>query len=230
MENKRNNIKRVLFDNGEVVATILNGEGLKHQITAIHGENKELFYLGAIASVAGYNCKEKIDTMVFHYKELVAISDYYGNIKMNPDSFDAEDILIVMKNKSHSSVPLATGNVIKDITAYYAISEQIPTVIYIDENDMCYFIQCLPFVSDETLDFLEKKIADNSLWEYLDKIEPLDEGFAEYKCDCNEEKFCEKLLTLSTEDLYTLYEEGDEIEVVCQYCGKKYQIEKEKLK
>ncbi|MDR0984119.1 MAG: Hsp33 family molecular chaperone HslO [Ruminococcus sp.] len=226
MENKKNNIKRVLFDTGEVVATILDGKDLKEQIEKIHGENKELFYLNAIASVAGYNCKEKTDTMVFHYKELVAISDYYGNVKTNPDSFDAEDILIVMKNKSHSSVPLATGNVIKDITAYYALSEQIPTVIYINDDCVCYFVQCLPYVSDETLDFLEKKIADNSLWDYLDKIEPLDQGFAEYKCDCNEEKFREKLLTLSTEDLYDLYKEGDSVEVVCQYCGKKYEISK----
>lgn len=154
-------------------------------------------------------------------------------------------------------VELVSGEIAEDLTSYYAVSEQTPTVfalgVLVDKNggDALLaggmLIQALPGADDGALARLEENVAQmDSVTTMLAKgfdpekmcrlalkgfeVEKLDEFQVGYACNCSKERFSGVLLTLSPNDLLSLpVNEDGLVETVCQYCNRKYYFSREEL-
>lgn len=154
-------------------------------------------------------------------------------------------------------VELVSGEIAEDLTAYYAVSQQIPTVcalgVLVNKEDGAamlaggMLIQALPGADDEALTRLEENVGKmDSVTTMLAKgldpeemcrtalagfeVEILDQFPVHYVCNCSKERFTGILLTLSPQDLRELPVDEDGLaETVCQYCNRKYYFSKEEL-
>ena len=145
-------------------------------------------------------------------------------------------------------VPLVSGEIAEDITRYFAISEQVPTVCGLGvlvNPDLTvsaaggYLLQLLPGADEETISHVEeniKKLAPVSsmirqgmtpqqiAFQALDGFEPniIDEYEMGYVCDCTRARVERALISLGKQELEQIRQEGKPIEVGCQFCDKKY--------
>ena len=153
-------------------------------------------------------------------------------------------------------VRIATGEIAEDITAYYAVSEQIPTVcalgVLVDKEEHKamlsggLLIQVLPGAAPESIDRLEENIRalepmttmlakGMSMEEICQKalagfeMEILDEFQVKYVCTCSRDKVVQALSTMRREDIVSLADETGYAEASCQYCAKKYRFSVEEL-
>ena len=110
-----------------------------------------------------------------------------------------------------------------------------------------FIIQLMPFTSDEIIDKLEKRIAEiDSVTMMLERgltpegileeilgefgVEILDKIPAAFVCDCSKERVSRALATISKKDLDSIINDGESIEVKCQFCNKAYQFDIDELK
>ena len=161
-----------------------------------------------------------------------------------------------LKEPFSGSVPLVSGEIAEDITSYYAMSEQIPTVCALGvlvNPDLSvkaaggYIIQLLPAASDSTIDKLEKSISElPSVTAMLsDGMTPEDivraalSGFEvevlytqdiEYKCNCSKDRVAKALISLGREELEAMAAEKEVTEVSCHFCDKVYKFSSNELK
>ncbi len=145
-------------------------------------------------------------------------------------------------------VDLVSGEIAEDITAYYARSEQIPTVCALGvlvNPDLTirsaggFLLQLMPGASDEEVALIERNIADldpvtkmidsglspqDIAFQVMAGFSPqlLDSASAQYRCNCSRDKMIRILSTLGKKELETLAEEAPETEIVCSYCDQKY--------
>ena len=152
-------------------------------------------------------------------------------------------------------IPLVSGEVAEDITAYYATSEQTPTVCALGvlvEPDLSirkaggYLLQLLPGATEEEITQLEKNIAampsmtqmledGMSLEQIMEMVlhgfnpNVLDELNAEYHCDCSQERVERALISMGKAELDNLAQEEPVAEVCCQFCDKVWKIELNRL-
>ena len=149
-------------------------------------------------------------------------------------------------------IPLVSGEIAEDITSYYATSEQIPSACALgvlvnpDLTIACaggYLVQLLPGATDEEITQLENNLAAApSVTEMLrqgmtpeDMMERVMKGFGpqildthrvDYRCNCSRERTERVLISLGWDELKRLEEEEPDgtVEVLCQFCDKKYHI------
>ncbi len=152
-----------------------------------------------------------------------------------------------MKEPYIGQIPIATGEIAEDITSYYAISEQTPTVCALGvlvNPDLSikaaggFIIQLLPTAPDETIDAVESCIKDvepvttmiaNGLTpeEICRKVltgfdlELLDTSEPRYVCNCSLERTVKALISLGFEELTDMAQQ-EKTEVCCHFCPKKY--------
>ena len=162
---------------------------------------------------------------------------------------------IGMKEPYVGSIPLESGEIAEDITAYYAYSEQIPTVCALgvlvnpDLSIKCaggYLLQLLPGATEEEISLVENNIENipsiTNFFEsghdvydiintVMDGFNPsiLDETDVKYQCDCSRERVKKALISIGIKDLEMLRDEEDQIEMGCQYCDAKYYFTKKDL-
>ncbi len=148
-------------------------------------------------------------------------------------------------------VPLVSGEIAEDVTRYFAISEQTPTVCALgvlvneDLSVRCaggFIVQLLPGALESEIVQLEKNIAAmpsvTSMMEQgktvkdmldmaLDTFAPevLDTSFVEYRCDCSEERVHRMLKSLGKKEVENLRNEDPVAEVHCQFCDKTYRVD-----
>lgn len=148
-------------------------------------------------------------------------------------------------------IPLVSGEVAEDITAYYATSEQTPTVCALGvlvEPDLSikkaggYLLQLLPGATEEEITQLEKNIAampamtkmledgislEQIMEMVLNGFNPnvLDEENIVYHCDCSQERVERALISMGKTELAKLAQEEPEAEVCCQFCDKVWKID-----
>lgn len=154
-------------------------------------------------------------------------------------------------------IPIVSGEIAEDITEYYAVSEQIPTVCALgvleDKLDHSVLlaggllIQLLPFAEDAVIEKLEKSVAKlepmttmlakgMSLEEIckvaLDgfEVEVLDEWPVNYCCNCSKERVVHAISMLSEQELQEMIDDPTPTEVKCHFCNKAYVISHEELK
>lgn len=160
-----------------------------------------------------------------------------------------------MKEPYVGSIPLVSGEIAEDVTAYYAYSEQIPTVCALGvlvNPDLTikraggYLLQLLPGATEEEIAMIEKNIknvqsitsfyeSNKTEYDVIDTVmsgfnpEILDEREVRYRCDCSRERVRRALISIGLDDLRTLRDEEDQIEMGCQYCDAKYYFTKKDL-
>lgn len=155
-----------------------------------------------------------------------------------------------LKEPYNGCIPLVSGEIAEDITAYYAISEQIPTVCALGvlvNPDLTvkvaggYIIQLLPAAGNDTIELVEKgmkgmpsvtallssgetpiDIVKRALSEF--EVEVLYEQDVEYKCNCSKERIETALITLGAEELNKMADEMPMVEVNCHFCDKVYKF------
>ena len=146
-------------------------------------------------------------------------------------------------------VPLVSGEIAEDITNYFAVSEQIPTVcalgVLLDKEDEKVLfaggllIQLLPGAFEDTIEKLEKNISNlepiTTMFakgmSILDicktalegfEVEVLDEFPVNYVCGCSREKIESYFRGLPEEELRACIGENGKAEVQCRFCNKNY--------
>ncbi|MBO5105611.1 MAG: Hsp33 family molecular chaperone HslO [Clostridia bacterium] len=155
-----------------------------------------------------------------------------------------------MKEPYNGCIPLVSGEIAEDITAYYAVSEQIPTVCALGvlvNPDLTvkaaggYIIQLLPAAGEDTIEKIEKgmenipsvtamlssgetplSILKRALSQF--DVEVLYEHDVYYKCNCSKERIETALITLGAEELNKMADELPEVEVKCHFCDKAYKF------
>ena len=151
--------------------------------------------------------------------------------------------------------PLVSGELAEDVTSYYAASEQIPTVCALGvlvNPDLTVraagglLIQLLPFCPEDIIDTLEKNIAAlRPMTELLDEGHSVEDILAmalnglpfdvvdtfepEYRCACSEEKVRGAFYAMSDEELRSLPDENNRVEVTCSFCDRVYRYTAEDM-
>jgi molecular chaperone Hsp33 len=161
-----------------------------------------------------------------------------------------------MKEPYVGQVELVSGEIAEDITYYYASSEQTPSVValgvlvdidYSIRQSGGFIIQLLPQAKEETIEQLEKNIQElpsvTQMYESgLDEegiLKKVLEGFEvlvhdistpKYYCNCSRERVEKALITIGKDELDSMIQDGQPIEMNCHFCDKKYIFEMEDLK
>ena len=229
------------------------------------------------ASMMGGMLKYEGDTLTLRVNgggpcgTLTAVADYRGNVKCCvgnaqanvparadggldvPGVIGRDGTLTVVKDMGLKEpyvgqIPLVSGTIAEDITNYYSVSEQLPTVVSLGivfgegakiEAAGGFMVQIVPPISDKSVQVLEQNLANmegiNQMLENaLDPEEialkalsglggdVLDRWEAQYYCDCSRERTRGILMTLGREEIEKLAEEQQETEVCCHFCNKKY--------
>ena len=150
---------------------------------------------------------------------------------------------------------IVSGEIAEDITTYFAISEQVPTVCALgvlvdkDLSVRCaggFVVQLLPGATEEEIEHLEKNIkAMPSVTTMLeegksvrDMLELALAGFAPdildsyhvtYKCDCGLERVEKMIRSLGKKEVERMRDEDPVAEVNCQFCNKNYKVDLNEL-
>ncbi len=161
-----------------------------------------------------------------------------------------------LKEPHVAQIELVSGEIAEDLTAYYAISEQIPTAIalgvLVDTDGSViraggFILQLMPDATDEDAAILEKTIASlppitTMLDENMsceDIIFKVTEGFdmliyndavlPKYKCDCNRERVERALVSMGADEMQKLIDEQGSANLTCQFCDNVYDFSKDEL-
>lgn len=161
-----------------------------------------------------------------------------------------------LKEPYIGQVPIVSGEIAEDITAYYATSEQTPSVCALgvlvepESKDVIvsggFIIQLLPSAMDDTIDKVERCIKDiepvtkmmtdgktpeeicrNVLKEF--ELDVLDEYEVAYKCNCSRDKVSRALISAGEEALKEMAEDKT-TQVSCNFCDKKYEFTSSEIK
>lgn len=161
-----------------------------------------------------------------------------------------------LKDPYTGQIPLVTGEIAEDLTAYYAQSEQIPSAVGLGvlmnrENTVRqaggFVVQLMPFAQEEVVKRLEANVGrissvtsilerestpDSLLRAALDgfDIEITSREDVCFHCGCSRERFERGLILLGKDELRSIVEEGKEIELSCRFCSKTYRYTPEELK
>lgn len=161
-----------------------------------------------------------------------------------------------LKEPYVGQIALQTGEIAEDLTYYFATSEQVPSAVglgvLVDKDGSVrqaggFIIQLMPFTEEDIIERLEKKITGiKSVTEMLEEgntpeqileiilgefgLEITDTMDAAFHCDCSKERVSRAIATLSKKDLDDIINDGESIEVKCQFCNKAYHFSIEDLK
>ncbi len=153
-----------------------------------------------------------------------------------------------MKEPYVGSIPLVSGEIGDDVTAYFAQSEQTPTAcalgVLVDRDRSVkvaggYLLQLLPGASDEVIDKLEAGIrragaVTTMLEQGMTPEDILGQVCGElgvvfmettpvsYKCYCSRERVTSALISLGRKELTEIMQEKKDFPVGCQFCSEEY--------
>ena len=151
-------------------------------------------------------------------------------------------------------VPLVSGEIAEDITSYYAISEQVPTVcalgVLVNPDETVaqaggFLVQLLPTSDDTVIERVEADIRQTkAVTAYLtDGLSPeeicravlpsfdlqvLDEADVDYRCTCSRERVVRALLSTGKDALEEM-QQDPVTEVRCHFCPAVYTFTQQEI-
>ncbi len=160
-----------------------------------------------------------------------------------------------LKKPYQSMVQLQSSEIAEDLAWYLTSSEQVPSSIglgvELDEEGRVavaggFLVQSLPPGDVEQVEVLAERIrklppTTSMLRQGLSPAEILARvfGSAEFQveqkvplkffCPCNQQQIEEMLIGLGRQELTSLMEEQDPVEVVCEYCRKHYTFDRQQM-
>jgi molecular chaperone Hsp33 len=236
------------------------------------------------ASMMGYGLKGPDDSITLMIRgngpvgSITAVSDGLGNVrgycdnpfadvpekapgKLDVGSLVGEGTLYVVQDMGLETpyvgqIELQSGEIAEDITAYFAYSEQLPTVcslgVLVDKdltiiNAGGFLLHLLPGAEEQVIDAVEENIKDlppvtemlasgmtpdDMAKRILRGLEPdfMDSSEVAYKCNCSRERMEKVLISLGREELERLAEEQEETEIVCHFCNTAYRFSREEMR
>ncbi|MEG1608364.1 MAG: Hsp33 family molecular chaperone HslO [Clostridia bacterium] len=153
-----------------------------------------------------------------------------------------------MKQPYNGVCSLVNGSIDFDFAYYFTESEQLPTAIScasVFKDGKCIknggiIIQPMPNCEDYILTVLEDiatnfgdyasimmtKTPEEIINYYFGhfEIKILDDIVPQYKCSCSIERICSMVKALGKQEALKICEESGSIEVVCEFCNKKYTL------
>lgn len=158
-----------------------------------------------------------------------------------------------LKEPFSGVVNLQTGEIGDDYAYYFALSEQVRSVVAVGVlvspdntvkagGGMIY--QLMPEAAEDAIEYCEHAAktmkpmtemadSDMSVEQMILSVFPdariLEHLPIQYYCGCSRDHYREALATLPLKDLKELVAENKPAEIVCQYCGKKYEYSPEEL-
>ena len=158
-----------------------------------------------------------------------------------------------LKEPFSGVVNLQTGEIGDDYAYYFALSEQVRSVVAVGVlvspdntvkagGGMIY--QLMPEATEDAIEYCEHAAktmkpmtemadSDMSVEQMILSVFPdakiLEHLPIQYYCGCSRDHYREALATLPMKDLKELVAENKPAEIVCQYCGKKYEYSPEEL-
>lgn len=158
-----------------------------------------------------------------------------------------------MKEDFSGQVELQSGEIGDDFAYYYAVSEQIPSVVslgvLVDTDNSVLaagglLIQMMPGATEEDIVKTEELLKGlktmstlihegNTILDIVkglyDDVEILEEHHTEFLCPCSRSTMKRALLTLSKDDVQQMIDEDDGAEIVCHFCSTAYNFDGEEL-
>ena len=151
---------------------------------------------------------------------------------------------------------LQTGEIADDLTYYFAASEQVPSSVglgvLMEKNNTVkqaggFIIQLMPFAGEEVIGALEKNLAafstvttvldegktpEEMLQQLLAGLDPVitEKVPCRYECSCSRERMERAIISIGKKDIEEMINDGEAIEVNCQFCGNSYRFSVEELK
>lgn len=163
---------------------------------------------------------------------------------------------IGLKDYYVGKTELISGEIAEDFANYYLKSEQTPSIVYLgvlvgkdgdiekasglvvtpmqdaDDALLAEVEMCAPLISELTsmvdtmpLDEIIKIIFVGLNVEAM----PGSECTPKYLCDCSRERFEGGIISLGKKEIESIINEDGQAEIVCQFCNKKYNFNKEEL-
>lgn len=155
-----------------------------------------------------------------------------------------------MKEPYVGQTDLQTSEIAEDLTYYFATSEQTPSSVGLGvlmEKDNTvkqaggFIVQLMPFAEDAIIDQLEQNLSKirsvthilnqgNSPEQMLSLIlegmnpEVVDKVPTSFYCNCDKHRVEKALISIGKTELQSMIDEGEEIEVNCQFCSKHYKF------
>ena len=161
-----------------------------------------------------------------------------------------------LKDPYVGQTELQTGEIAEDLTYYFAVSEQVPSVVGLGvlmnrDNTVRqaggFIVQLMPFAEEEMISKLEENIKNlSSVTTMLDAgktpegmLEVLLSGMdleitdtlpVEFACNCSKDRVRKALISIGREELQSMIDDGETIEVNCHFCNKNYNFTVDELK
>lgn len=144
---------------------------------------------------------------------------------------------------------LQTGEIAEDLTYYFVLSEQTPSSVALGvlldketghvRHAGGFILQMMPNAREETISRLEERLSGiTSVTSYFEEgktiedmmdmiLSGMDHHVTEtipcgFHCDCSYERTAEVIGSLPKKEIREMIDEGEDVEVVCHFCNKKY--------
>ncbi len=152
--------------------------------------------------------------------------------------------------------PIVSGEIAEDITHYYAISEQTPTVCGLGvlvAPDLTvlqaggFLLQLLPGAGEETIAQIERNLdglpsvtqmlsegstPQDICFRLLSGLSPelLDEADCGWRCDCSRQRVERAMISLGREELMDIIGQREPVELHCEFCNRSYTLSIDELR
>lgn len=224
----------------DLITLQLTGGGPLGRVVAVSGSD---------FSVKGYVDNPNID-MELNSKGKLDVGRAVGT-----DGFLTVITDLGLKEPYIGKIPLVSGEVGDDIAKYYAVSEQVPSVVALGvlvdrdlsiKNAGGMIIQVMPEAKEEDISCLDENIKNiTSVTSMLESgmnaeeiikvaLDGFDFHFTEkheisYKCGCTRERVRKVLKSIGAKEIEDIINEDGKAELCCQFCPERYEFDKEEL-